>query len=127
MSRPAAQARIDPPRQLDLVARALGDATRRGLLTLVRDEEMAAGDLAERFPEISRPAVSQHLRVLSDAGLMSTRRDGNRRLYRARPEGLADVWRFVDDMWSDKLERLKRVAEQSERAAQQHRRKRSDR
>jgi len=127
MSRAAAQARIDPPRQLDLVARALGDATRRGLLTLVRDEEMAAGDLAERCPEISRPAVSQHLRVLSDAGLMSTRRDGNRRLYRARPEGLADVWRFVDDMWSDKLERLKRVAEQSERAAPQHRRKRSDR
>jgi DNA-binding transcriptional ArsR family regulator len=95
----------------DLVARALGDGTRRGILRLVRDDELPAGDLARQFAGISRPAVSQHLRVLHDAGLVSMRRDGNRRMYRARTEGLAEVWQFIDDMWSDRLARLKRALE----------------
>ncbi len=111
--------RIDPeqidPERLDAVAHALADNTRRGLLRLIRNQEVAAGDLAARFPRISRPAVSQHLRVLHEAGLVTIRPEGNRRLYQARVEGLADVWEFIDEMWADKLTRLKYAAEQAER------------
>ena len=114
--------------RIDSVARALADPTRRGLLRLVRDDELAAGELAEQFPGISRPAVSQHLRVLEHAGLVSIRPDGNRRLYLARTEGLADVWQFIDDMWTDRLTRLKRAAERRERTNHSpKRRKRSTR
>jgi DNA-binding transcriptional ArsR family regulator len=104
------------PDPIDAVARALADGTRRNLLRLVRDDELAAGDLAAAFPQMSRPAVSQHLRVLHDAGLVSIRPDGNRRYYRARREGLAEVWKYIDEMWTDRLSRLKAVAEQAERA-----------
>jgi|SRR5688500_15169580 len=100
--------------ELDLVAGALADRTRRGLLRLVRDHESSAGELASAFPAISRPAVSQHLKVLHDAGLVSVRSDGNRRLYRARAEGLAPVSRFVDEMWASRLPRLKLAAEGAE-------------
>jgi DNA-binding transcriptional ArsR family regulator len=104
----AAPDRIDP---MDRVAHALADGTRRRLLRLVRDGERAAGELAAEFPAISRPAVSQHLRVLETAGLVTVRPAGNRRLYRAHAAGLAEVWRFIDDMWSDRLERLRHAAE----------------
>ena len=60
---------------------------------------------------VSWPAVSQHLRVLKEAGLVTERREGTRRLYRARPEGLTDVRAFLDSFWDDKLERLKREVE----------------
>lgn len=99
------------PALLDAVAGALADGTRRDLLRLLRDEERAAGDLADQFPQISRPAVSQHLGVLHHAGLVSVRPDGRRRLYRARQEGLTEVWEFIDEMWTDRLARLKRAAE----------------
>lgn len=100
---------------LDQLATALADGTRRGLLRLVVDAERSAGQLAAEFPAISRPAVSQHLRVLRDAGLVSVRSEGNRRLYRARVETLAPVSDFIDDMWSNGLRDLKRVAEERER------------
>lgn len=103
------------PERIDAVAHALADGTRRGLLRLVRDHERPAGDLAAAFPQMSRPAVSQHLRVLNEAGLVSIRPDGNRRLYRARREGLTDVWQFIDDMWTDRLAELKQAAERAER------------
>jgi DNA-binding transcriptional ArsR family regulator len=103
------------PDRIDLVAHALADGTRRKLLQLVRDDERAAGVLAAAFPHISRPAVSQHLRVLDDAGLVSIRRDGNRRLYRANASGLSDVWNFIDGMWTDRLAKLKHAAERAER------------
>lgn len=109
----AAQA-LDPDR-IDAVAHALADGTRRRLLRLVRDAERPAGELAAAFPAMSRPAVSQHLRVLHDAGLVSVRPQGNQRLYRARIEGLAEVWRFIDEMWSDRLARLKQAAERAAR------------
>jgi DNA-binding transcriptional ArsR family regulator len=116
---------IDPDR-IDIVARALADSTRRGLLQLVRDNERAAGDLAAAFPHISRPAVSQHLRVLHEAGLVRIRPEGNRRLYRAQADGLAEVWQFVDGRWSDRLAKLKRAAERAEhRRARRARTKRS--
>src|SRR5882672_1830888 len=101
--------------QLDAVAHALADGTRRGLLQLVRDDERAAGDLAAAFPQMTRPAVSQHLRVLHEAGLVSTRRDGNRRLYLANADGFTDVWKFIDGMWTDRLRKLKRAAERAAR------------
>lgn len=106
------------PDPIDAVAHALADGTRRRLLRLVRDDERAAGELAAEFPNISRPAVSQHLRVLQDARLVSIRTDGNRRLYTARSEGLTEVWRFIDEMWSDRLARLKDAAERAERLGQ---------
>ena len=101
-------------RALDSLAAALADPTRRGLLRLVRHDECSAGALAAAFPDISRPAVSQHLRVLHDAGLVEVRPDGNHRMYRARVEALAPVSRFIDEMWDDRLRRLKRAAEQLE-------------
>ncbi len=103
------------PDPIDLASRALADGTRRSLLRLVRDGERSAGELAAAFPEMSRPAVSQHLRVLREAGLVSIRPDGNHRMYRARVDGLAEVWKFVDDMWTDRLAKLKDAAETSER------------
>ncbi len=103
------------PDPVDRAAHALADRTRRGLLRLVRDGERSAGELAAAFSEMSRPAVSQHLRVLSEAGLVTTRRDGNRRLYRARADGLTEVWRFIDEMWTDRLARLKDAAEAAQR------------
>ncbi|HXK13822.1 MAG TPA: metalloregulator ArsR/SmtB family transcription factor [Gaiellaceae bacterium] len=90
--------------------RALSDPGRRRILTLVRDEEHSAGEIAAEFT-VSWPAVSQHLRVLKEAGLVTERREGTRRFYRARPEGLDDVRAFLDEFWDDKLERLKREVE----------------
>src|SRR5688572_10145412 len=99
---------------MDLALRAVADPTRRAILRLVRDDERAAGEIASHFPTISRPAVSQHLRVLSDAGLVEARADGNRRLYRWRREGLRDAVAFVDELWADNLARLKVAAEREE-------------
>jgi DNA-binding transcriptional ArsR family regulator len=92
----------------------VADPTRRTILRLVHDDERAAGEIAGHFPGISRPAVSQHLRVLNDAGLVVTRKDGNRRLYRARPEGLAEAWAYLDEMWTDRLGKLKAAAEREQ-------------
>lgn len=106
---------------MDGVAQALSDGTRRSILRLVRDDERSAGDLAARFPTMSRPAVSQHLRVLHRAGLVTVRSDGNRRLYRARTEGLAAMWRYLDEMWTDRLGRLRAAAERAEWPERQRR------
>lgn len=99
---------------VDRVAHALADGTRRSLLRLVRDDEVAAGDLAAAFPTISRPAVSQHLRVLRDAGLVDVRTAGKHRLYRANASGLVEMWRYLDEMWVGNLQRLKLAAERAE-------------
>jgi DNA-binding transcriptional ArsR family regulator len=80
---------------MDGALRALTDPTRRAILRLVHDDELAAGQVARHFPAMSRPAVSQHLRVLADAGLVAIRPSGNLRLYRWRPEGLRDVTAFL--------------------------------
>ena len=92
----------------------LGEPRRRRILALVRDEELSAGEIASHF-EVSRPAVSQHLTVLREAGLVDERRNGTRRLYRARPEGLAELKAFLDGFWDERLEALKREAEREER------------
>jgi DNA-binding transcriptional ArsR family regulator len=99
---------------MDEALRAVADPTRRAILRLVRDDELPAGEIARHFPSMSRPAVSQHLRVLADAGLVDVRPDGNRRLYRWRREGLRDAATFLEEMWSDRLARLKSAAEREE-------------
>jgi DNA-binding transcriptional ArsR family regulator len=99
--------KIEP---VDEALRALADPGRRRILTLVRDEERTAGDIAAELP-VTWPAVSQHLRVLKGAGLIAERREGTRRYYRARPEGLADVRAFLDGLWDEKLQSLKREVE----------------
>jgi DNA-binding transcriptional ArsR family regulator len=96
---------------VDAVLHAVADPTRRRILTLTRDGERSAGDIATRFPTISRPAVSQHLRVLTQAGLLDMRRSGNRRFYRLRAEGFAEAAGFLDAMWSARLDLLKTEAE----------------
>jgi DNA-binding transcriptional ArsR family regulator len=95
---------------VDLVARAVAEPRRREILELVRESELSAGEIASGF-DVSRPAVSQHLAVLREAGLLSERRDGTRRLYRAQPEALAGLREFLDRFWTDRLERLKLAAE----------------
>jgi DNA-binding transcriptional ArsR family regulator len=99
---------------MDEALRALADPTRRAILRLVRDDELPAGEIARNFTSMSRPAVSQHLRVLVDAGLVEVRPDGNRRLYRWRREGLRDAAAFLEEMWSETLVRLKAAAEREE-------------
>ena len=95
-------------------AAAIADPIRRGLLELVRDREVPAGELAAAF-DVSRPAVSRHLRVLREAGLVRERRDGKRRLYRADPEPLAELRRWLDDYWAGRLSALRTLAEKEER------------
>ena len=90
------------------------------MLRLVWDAELAAGEIASHF-ELTRPAVSQHLGVLKEAGLVSERRNGTRRLYRARPEGLAELRDFLEGFWDVRLEALKREAEKEERKKHGHR------
>ncbi len=94
--------------------RAIAEPRRRAILRLVRDEELSAGEIASHF-DVTRPAVSQHLSVLKEAGLVSERRNGTRRLYRARPEGLVELRALLDELWGDRLEALKREAEREER------------
>ncbi|MEU7004293.1 metalloregulator ArsR/SmtB family transcription factor [Nonomuraea sp. NPDC046570] len=96
---------------MDETLRAIADPTRRAILMLVRDREISAGDIAAHFPAISRPAVSQHLRILVTAGLIQVRREGNRRFYRLRPHGLTEAAAFFETMWSAPLQRLKQAAE----------------
>jgi DNA-binding transcriptional ArsR family regulator len=99
---------------MDEALKAMADPTRRAILRLVRDDELPAGQIAEQFSSMSRPAVSQHLRVLTVAGLVEVRPDGNRRLYRGRREGLRDAAAFLEEMWAGNLARLKAAAEREE-------------
>jgi len=94
--------------------KAIAEPRRRAILELVRDEELSAGEIASHF-DVTRPAVSQHLTVLKEAGLVRERRNGTRRLYRARPEGLAEIRAFLEAFWTDRLDALKRDAEREER------------
>lgn len=96
---------------MEAAAAAIADPTRRRVLELVRDRERAAGEIAGEF-EISRPAVSRHLRVLRQAGLVSERRDGRLRLYRADPQPLDELRGWLDDYWSGRLAALKAFAEE---------------
>jgi DNA-binding transcriptional ArsR family regulator len=108
---------------VDAALRALAEPTRRQILRLVRDRERTSTDIAGHF-EVTGPAVSHHLRALEDARLVTVRREGTRRWYRARPEGLGELQRWLESMWSDKLHDLKRAAEREERATSRTRSRR---
>jgi DNA-binding transcriptional ArsR family regulator len=90
---------------------ALAEPRRREILALVRDEPRSVGDIAARF-DISQQAVSQHLGVLRDAGLVTVSKDGQRRLYVVRPEGLSGVEALLADLWPTSLQRLKQAVEE---------------
>ena len=93
---------------------AIAQPKRREILRLLAAGEMSAGTVASHF-EVTQPAISQHLGVLRKAGLISERRDGTRRLYSVRPEGLADLHSFLAQVLPAGLERLKQAAEDEER------------
>lgn len=93
------------------------DRNRREILRLVWRQELPAGEIARHFT-VTRPAISQHLRVLEDSGLVVVRKEGTRRFYRARPEGLAELRAYFESLWDDSPERLE--------AAQLERKRRPD-
>ncbi len=99
---------------MEAALRAIAEPRRRQILVLVREGELSAGEIAAHF-DVTRPAVSQHLTILKESGLIAERRDGTRRLYRARPEGLADLKEFLEGFWDERLGKLKRLAELKEK------------
>jgi DNA-binding transcriptional ArsR family regulator len=94
----------------DAALHALAEPRRRAILRLVASDELAAGEIAAAF-DVSRTAISQHLTVLKGAGLITERREGTRRLYRGRPEGLAGLREFLDEMWANSLDVARRLVE----------------
>ena len=95
---------------------ALGDPTRRAIFEQLRSGARSVGEIAAELP-VSRPAVSQHLRVLKEAGLVTERRNGTRRLYRVDPDGLGELRRYVEEYWSEALAAFKAEAERERRSA----------
>jgi len=91
---------------------ALGDGTRRAIFELLADGPQSVGVMAERLP-VSRPAVSQHLKVLKEAGLVVDRKHGTRRLYEVDPAGVAALRAYFEQFWNRQLAAFKRVVEQS--------------
>jgi len=93
-------------RIVEAALKAFSEPRRRAILTLVWDSERAAGDIASRF-DVSHAAISQHLRVLKEAGLVSERREGRRRLYRARKESMQEIRSYLENFWDEAFERLR--------------------
>jgi DNA-binding transcriptional ArsR family regulator len=90
---------------------ALGDPTRRGIFERLAERPRAVGELARELP-VSRPAVSQHLKVLKDAGLVVDQRAGNRRIYRLDPEGVGTLRADLEQFWNRALAAYKAAVEQ---------------
>lgn len=99
---------------IDNVLQAIVEPRRREIMQLIRADELSSGEIAAHF-DVTRPAISQHLQVLASAGLVTVRQAGTRRLYRARPEGLAELRAFLETFWDDRLLRLKQAAEREQR------------
>ena len=99
---------------------ALGDPTRRAILETLRRGPRPVGELARRLP-VSRPAVSQHLKTLKEAGLVTDRPNGTQRLYQLRADALADLRAYLDMFWSAALANLKAVAESDQRTRRRNR------
>jgi DNA-binding transcriptional ArsR family regulator len=99
---------------VEAALRAIAEPRRREILRLVWDAERSAGDIASHF-EVSRPAISQHLTVLRSVGLVTERKDGTRRWYRANHDALAELQRSLEAFWGDGLASLKREVESAER------------
>jgi DNA-binding transcriptional ArsR family regulator len=94
---------------------ALGDSTRRAILARLIDGPLAVGELARDFP-VSRPAISQHLRVLKNAKLVSDRAEGNRRLYQLHPEGFETLREYFEQFWGQALQAFRRKVEEAPQA-----------
>jgi DNA-binding transcriptional ArsR family regulator len=101
------------------VLAALADPTRRSILELLHEGERSVGEIAADLP-VSRPAVSQHLRVLQGAGLVGQRRDGTRRIYRAQGAGLLELQAYLQRQWGDVLRAFRAEAEAAARARGDH-------
>ncbi len=99
---------------MDAALKALAEPRRREIVRLVWSEELPATAIAARFTEVTRSAVSQHLSVLREAGLVHERREGTRRLYRSNHHQMARLRTFLDDYWTTGLERLRDVTEAAE-------------
>jgi DNA-binding transcriptional ArsR family regulator len=93
---------------------ALGDRTRRRIFELLRNGPLAVGEIADELP-VSRPAVSQHLRVLREAGLVTERRNGTRRIYRVDLGGVGELRDYFDAFWNEALAAFKEAAEDERR------------
>ena len=104
---------------MDAAFKALAEPRRRQILRLVWSQELPATDIADQFRDVSRPAISQHLTVLKEADLVTERRDGTRRLYRANTDTMAQLRAFLDDYWTSGLERLRDAAEAEQRRKDQ--------
>jgi len=102
---------------------ALGEPTRREIFELLRAGPRSVGEIARHVP-VSRPAVSQHLRVLKDAGLVEDQQEGTRRVYAIRPAGLNETRAWFEDMWSQALAAFKKAAEHEGGEAPRRRRRR---
>jgi DNA-binding transcriptional ArsR family regulator len=98
---------------MEEVLKALAEPHRRKILQLVKDHELSSGEIAAHF-EVSGPAISQHLAVLREAGLLQQRRQGSYRYYRAQPEALSDLRAFLNGFWQKSLKQLKQAAEWEE-------------
>jgi DNA-binding transcriptional ArsR family regulator len=94
---------------------AIAPRRRREILRVLREQELSVGEVASRF-DVTQPAISQHLKVLKSAGLVSERRDGTRHIYTVRREGLGELHDFLAEFFGEGLERLKRAAETEERS-----------
>jgi DNA-binding transcriptional ArsR family regulator len=100
---------------------AVAQPKRREILRLLAGREMSAGEIASHF-SVTQPAISQHLKVLKEVGLLSERREGTRRVLSVRAEGLEDLHKFLAEVLPTRMERLKRAAEQEERSERDARR-----
>ncbi|MGD0882495.1 MAG: metalloregulator ArsR/SmtB family transcription factor [Acidimicrobiales bacterium] len=96
---------------MDAAFKAMAEPRRREILRLVWSEELPATQIAARFDDVTRSAVSQHLGVLRDAGLVVERREGTRRMYRVNHREMARMRTFLDDYWTGSLERLRDLSE----------------
>jgi DNA-binding transcriptional ArsR family regulator len=99
---------------IDKAIQAITEPRRRDILHLVRDGELTSSAIASHF-DVSAPAISQHLKVLEEAGLVVVRRDGTKRFYSIRREGFAELMQYIESFWDDSLMRLKEAAEEEER------------
>ena len=104
---------------MDGALRAIAEPRRRDILRLVWREERSVGEIAGHF-DVTRPAISQHLRVLEEAGLVTFRREGRRSIYRARHAAMLELRAYLSAFWDDELSVLKAAAERAEREKGRH-------
>jgi DNA-binding transcriptional ArsR family regulator len=100
---------------MDAAFKALAEPRRREIIRLIWTDELAASQIAARFADVTRPAISQHLSVLREAELIVERREGTRRLYRANHVEMDRLREFLGEYWTASLHTLKSLAERAER------------